>query len=681
MTFRPTPNPVVGGVVVVEPATGRGVPAGATMVSSVALRAELQSAGLEVALLQVSDAALLGEADSPDGTAPPRLAAVVDGLAQRCGAHGDRIVIIAFTTSAEWALQGMSREPRIRGTALIAARLGPAGRDLLRDWPENPILCVATAADHDALRDMSAVWLASTHARSGLVLLDPSDLAPGDREPAAATVARWVRAVLTGVAVTREVTFESADGWKLFGNLTMPGGGAGDAAGVVLLHSGRSDRFAMLDLERTLASSGLAVLNIDWRGRGRSTNKGSYFDLSPAEKQAGGLDAAAAIDFLAAQPGVDEQRLAAVGVVHGAEYAVRAGLKDPRVKALVLLTGYVPRDERERGFLTGGRVQVLYVSGTGHRSVTAAMRELHRATPPGRSRFVLYSGGAIGYQLLELDDRLGPDIARWLGDTLGADDPAQDDLLQPPAPLARSAPPAAVSVAPRGPWPGPEQVRLVAADGWELSGILHGRGAETARAAVVLVPGSKHERDAFGPDVLGVLRDAGLTVLAIDVRGRGSSQGALRFADMAPGQRQDVRLDVAAAIDRAAAALGGSDPQVCVVVEQDSVGPALLACAADGRVTAVCVLSPRLMRSIGRTAMAGPAPLLCVASLEDRRGVRDAIDLYADSTDSRSRLSLLDGAGIGTTMLSTWRFEHPDQPPLEQAIAGWLASVVQPDGS
>jgi dienelactone hydrolase len=681
VTFPRTPDPVVGGVVIVEPATGRDVPAGPAAVTSAALSAELRSAGLEVAQLQVSKAAILGEEQSPDGLAPPRFADVVDGLAKRCGAHGNRIVLIAFRASAGWALQAISREPRIRGVALIAARLGPAGRDLLLDWPENPILCVATPADREALREMSTVWLASTHARSRLVLLDQADLAPAGREPAATTVARWVRAVLTEVAVTREVSFESADGWKLFGNLTMPGGTADDAAGVVLLHSGRSDRFAMLDLERTLASSGFAVLNIDWRGRGRSTNKGSYFDLSPAEKQAGGLDAAAAIAFLAAQPGVDEERLAAVGVVHGAEYAVRAGLEDPRVKALVLLTGYVPRDERERGFLTGGSVQVMYVSGTGHHMVTTAMRELHRATPPGRSRLVVYPGGAIGYQLLELDDRLAPDIARWLGDALGAGDPAQEELLQPPAPVARSAPPAAVSVLSGAPWPAPERVRLVAADGWELSGFLHGRGAETARAAVVLVPGSKHERDAFGPDVLGVLRDAAMAVLTIDVRGRGSSRGALRFADMAPRQRQDVRLDVAAAIDCAAAALGRSDPQVCVVVEQDSVAPALLACAADGRVAAVCVLSPRLTPSIGRTAMAGRAPLLCVASLEDRRGVRDAVDLYADSADTRSRLSLLDGAGIGTTMLSTWRFEHPDQPPIEQAITAWLASIVQPDGS
>ena len=56
--------------------------------------------------------------------------------------------------------------------------------------------------------------------------------------------------------------------------------------GVVLLHTGRSDRTAYARLERLLTDAGLAVLNIDWRGRGESTNLGTYFDLDDATKAA-----------------------------------------------------------------------------------------------------------------------------------------------------------------------------------------------------------------------------------------------------------------------------------------------------------------------------------------------------------------------------------------------------------
>ena len=49
---------------------------------------------------------------------------------------------------------------------------------------------------------------------------------------------------------------------------------------------------------------------------------------------------------------------------------------------------------------------------------TAAMRALHEATPPGHSRYVEYAGGAIGYQLFEVDPSLEPAVVDWLADAL-----------------------------------------------------------------------------------------------------------------------------------------------------------------------------------------------------------------------------------------------------------------------
>ncbi len=42
------------------------------------------------------------------------------------------------------------------------------------------------------------------------------------------------------------------------------------------------------------------------------------------------------------------------------------------------------------------------------------MRGLYEATPSKLARLLVYDGGAIGYQLFELDSRLEPSVVEWL---------------------------------------------------------------------------------------------------------------------------------------------------------------------------------------------------------------------------------------------------------------------------
>src|SRR5262249_52068770 len=96
------------------------------------------------------------------------------------------------------------------------------------------------------------------------------------------------------------------------------------------------------------------------------------------------------------------------------------------------------------------------------------------------------------------------------------------------------------------------EVRLTAADGKliEASLCLPDKGPA---GAVVLVPASNHERHAYGdesiPGLPQSLRNKGIAVLRIDIRGRGASLGDRAFHSMAPGEREAVRLDVEAAVD------------------------------------------------------------------------------------------------------------------------------------
>jgi hypothetical protein len=50
------------------------------------------------------------------------------------------------------------------------------------------------------------------------------------------------------------------------------------------------------------------------------------------------------------------------------------------------------------------------------------MRGLYEATPDKLTRFLVFEGGAIGYQLFELDDNFEPTIVGWLEEGLGQPD-------------------------------------------------------------------------------------------------------------------------------------------------------------------------------------------------------------------------------------------------------------------
>jgi dienelactone hydrolase len=323
---------------------------------------------------------------------------------------GGRVGVVAVGAAGEPALMAAAGTGGIDALALVGAPLANDAVAVIEAWPELPVLALADAADHAGLRGAVDAYLASDHEASDLIVGAVDDAA-------ARSVVGWLAGRLDQTAHVCDVTLASADGWELHGTRWIPERPR-PSPGVVLLHSGRSDRAVFSRLERLLADRGFAVLNLDWRGRGQSTNRGTYMELSGDERAAGWRDAAAAFDHLADNPGVVPDRLAAVGVIHGAEHAVRAALGDPRVRALVILTGYRPADPAETAYLASGRVEVMYVTSSAHTATSASMRALYEATSSRHSRYVEYAGGAIGYQLFELDRRLEPAIVDWLAEVL-----------------------------------------------------------------------------------------------------------------------------------------------------------------------------------------------------------------------------------------------------------------------
>lgn len=340
-----------------------------------------------------------------------------------------RIGIVAVGKSAEAAVLGWGGDSRVSAIALISGRLSDKAKKTIADSPDLPLYLVVSSEDKEGFAAMTDAYFLSKSKESGIEVFNGLGIGTWmfslfrakyrDEKPLHDQVGEWIadKVLLTGPV--SEVSFQTDDGWTIYGNLRIPQlAAANKIPAVILLHSGLSDRNVYADLEVALARNGLAVLNIDWRGNGKSTGKGKYFELSRAERDKGYLDALGGVKFLASQPNIDVNRIGILGTVIGAKHAMAAAAEEPRIKTAVVLTGYIPT-EKEKAYFTSQKVPVLYVTSTGHRPVTRSLAEMYTLTKDKGSELITYPGGAIGYQLFKLDDNLLPRIVNWMKEKLG----------------------------------------------------------------------------------------------------------------------------------------------------------------------------------------------------------------------------------------------------------------------
>ncbi len=112
--------------------------------------------------------------------------------------------------------------------------------------------------------------------------------------------------------------------------------------GVLLLHQCNRQRRVWDDLARQLASAGINVLTLDYRGYGES--EGEPFDkFSPeAVPQARAKwpdDIDTAFRYLLSQPGVTHDNIGVGGASCGVDNSVQTARRHREVKSLVLLSG------------------------------------------------------------------------------------------------------------------------------------------------------------------------------------------------------------------------------------------------------------------------------------------------------------------------------------------------------
>jgi len=224
-----------------------------------------------------------------------------------------------------------------------------------------------------------------------------------------------------------------------------------------------------------------------------------------------------------------------------------------------------------------------------------------------------------------------------------------------------------------------DELRLEAGDGWPIGAILR-RPASTAQPApaVVTVPGSLHARDAWTPTAIA-LAAAGIAVLQIDIRGRGTSTNGVPYPSMGPAQRRRVGLDVAAAVDYVAGFNGIDRGRLALLVEQDTAAAALEAVADDSRVAAIAVLSARHGDRLADAVRRRGAPVYGLVSIEDREGLRATVDAYLAAPAEGSRLDVFRGLGVGITMASVMLFERPHEQQLDARLVEWFTTVLGVD--
>lgn len=132
---------------------------------------------------------------------------------------------------------------------------------------------------------------------------------------------------------TKEVSFTNGAA-RLAGTLFVPTGGAGPRAGVVLLQGSSSNlRREYRFYADRFARAGLAVLTFDKRGKGESTG-----DYGAATYDVLADDAAAAVECLRRQGGVDAGRVGIWGLSQGAFIAPLVAARVPALRFIVAVS-------------------------------------------------------------------------------------------------------------------------------------------------------------------------------------------------------------------------------------------------------------------------------------------------------------------------------------------------------
>ena len=222
----------------------------------------------------------------------------------------------------------------------------------------------------------------------------------------------------TSFAAERVIDLTATDGTKLkatFFPAAQPG------PGVLLLHQCNRQRKVWDGLAQQLASAGINVLTLDYRGYGESG--GDRFDKLPRqeaariqnEKWPGDIDVAFA--YLQSQPGVKRDIIGVGGASCGVQNSVQTARRHPEVKSLVLLSGSSDMDGRN--FLRdSANLPVFLAAADDDQFSMQTIEWLYTIDANPGKKLVHYAKGGHGADMFPVHPELLGLIVDWYVTTL-----------------------------------------------------------------------------------------------------------------------------------------------------------------------------------------------------------------------------------------------------------------------
>jgi len=338
-----------------------------------------------------------------------------------------RLGIVAEGFSAGPAIKGGFLDPRARAFVLVSGPLDQKALDLLASNVNKPLLFIVSDEDKSSFAGLTKAYTLTKNAESDIWVQYGlgSGLSMGSvwrskyptqpEEKAIDFLAgEWLMSRLHRFGQLKEIKLQTADGWTLYANLGLPDSfKKGELVpGVILLPTALSDRSSFHNLEQLLVINGIAVLNIDWRGIGKSVDKGNLLDL-PGDVFAQALnDLHEGHRFLSSLEGIDRQRIGILGGAVGAKLAI-AGSKDLNIKTLALLSPITRPNElaSDRQRIASINCPILLVTSDGLGDSTKEIAQFVARNQ--RNAVRSYPGGLLGYALFNLDQRLEQTITDW----------------------------------------------------------------------------------------------------------------------------------------------------------------------------------------------------------------------------------------------------------------------------
>jgi dienelactone hydrolase len=186
-----------------------------------------------------------------------------------------------------------------------------------------------------------------------------------------------------------------------------------NGAAVLMAHGAGGHRGRITRQAEIVARRGYGVLVLDLPGHGESDGRSNLYgsNAQPA------IDAA--LDWLAARPGVGDERIAGFGISLGGEVLLEAAARDDRLAAVISDGAQRPSDDRELDIIDGAQAVTMGIAAqvtrgvTGTREAPALSGLVDRIGP---RPVLLIAGGVPPHEAevnAEYARRIGPSAEQW----------------------------------------------------------------------------------------------------------------------------------------------------------------------------------------------------------------------------------------------------------------------------